>query len=1269
MTATRRGSRLGGLLALLALLLLVFGVPAALLAVAGNPLHPDLPAWRDLLSPDDGSLFLTVLVLVGWLAWASFAGSVLLETLAALRGAQAPRLPALHVQQRTAATLVAAVAALFSLGGPAMASTAPALAATVAVQPASQPLQQPTPAADAAQQLATQPAASSPAPAPRDHLVTNGESLWSIAEDELGDGARYTEIAQLNYGAPQPDGRTLGTNHWLQPGWTLKVPAATTTAGGGAAGAPAAEPQHTRTVQSGDTLSEIAQDELGQASRFPEIAAASRNVVQPDGAHLTDPDLLRPGWTVVIPGSQLAAPAVPEAAVPTPPPASAPPSPPAAAAPTQPATPEPPTPAPADERGQVDEDLPVEDQTGEAQADEHLLEQDQTEQDQTGQDQTSEAQADEDLPDQDQAEEQVAPTPTPTSQPGLVVPGQAGPSSAPTASPAPTGPTAAATDHAEQPGPADDGQSLDEQTDQQVDDDQGVDVRTVSGVGALLCAGVIALIAARRRRQQEDRHPGAELPLPSGASADVEQELRATADPLTVETVDLALRTLAHRCAQAHQPLPAVRAARLTDGQFDLYLAEPAALPAPWSGTTDATVWTLPADADELLDPATAAGVPAPYPSLVTIGHDEEDGHVLLDLEHLGALAVTGDQTTTRGILTALAVELATSRWADDLQVTLVGAGPELEDILRSGRIRYQPAIGRVLDDLARRANTDRASLAEQGVSSLQQARAAGVSPDAWTPEIVLLAGEVTDSQRQQLQDLVEQLPRVAIAAVTTGQPVGEWALCLDGQDTAVLEPIGLQIRPQLLDDATCAGLLDVLSIADEPATSALPAEPEPALVDLPPAPQTEQTEQDHHLLLDLTATPAAATRTAEHSPTRTTPATAGPTTTATATGSIRIHLVDTDDSHAPTADADAHEARVPASPGAVAVAADSQDAPAGDPTATTISASASSDAGAARPSSPAVLDEGDGVRTTGTAAAVAAGDLPHPAPASTDTSAPDSAGLTDPAVTDGPTHELGTRPAPRLLLLGRPELVQTHGPLPQSSQAKRYTELAALLALHPGLTTIRVRDLYFAGRDAQGRAPKSTTEALSRLRRWLGDDAYLPRNPKEGRYVFGADVTSDWQDFRDLLPSGARGATSDALEQALALVRGRPLPEVNPDSGVIPKQYSWAEHEVQRMRSAIVDAAHELARRRLMEGRYQAALDAVARGLLAEPGVERLWRLRIMAAHAGGDQTLAQDAVTELLDINDRHGRDLEPATSELLEQLRNPTAGHVAQLAPQAL
>jgi hypothetical protein len=42
---------------------------------------------------------------------------------------------------------------------------------------------------------------------------------------------------------------------------------------------------------------------------------------------------------------------------------------------------------------------------------------------------------------------------------------------------------------------------------------------------------------------------------------------------------------------------------------------------------------------------------------------------------------------------------------------------------------------------------------------------------DVWAPEIVLLAGEITDRQRNQLEQLTD-LPRVAMAMITNGLTV-----------------------------------------------------------------------------------------------------------------------------------------------------------------------------------------------------------------------------------------------------------------------------------------------------------------------------------------------------------------------------------------------------------------------------------------------------------------------------------------------------------------
>jgi hypothetical protein len=54
-------------------------------------------------------------------------------------------------------------------------------------------------------------------------------------------------------------------------------------------------------VRPGDCLWDIAWNELGEPERWPELYEASRRIQQPDGRHMTDPDLIYPGWLVRIP--------------------------------------------------------------------------------------------------------------------------------------------------------------------------------------------------------------------------------------------------------------------------------------------------------------------------------------------------------------------------------------------------------------------------------------------------------------------------------------------------------------------------------------------------------------------------------------------------------------------------------------------------------------------------------------------------------------------------------------------------------------------------------------------------------------------------------------------------------------------------------------------------------------------------------------------------------------------------------------------------------
>ena len=115
------------------------------------------------------------------------------------------------------------------------------------------------------------------------YTVKRGDSLWKIAEERLGDGTRYVELVALNEAVL--DGRP----DFLLPGTVLKVPIADDSSDG------------SYVVQPGDTLSEISEDQLGDADAYPSIFEASRDTVQANGAHLTDPDLILPGWKLTIP--------------------------------------------------------------------------------------------------------------------------------------------------------------------------------------------------------------------------------------------------------------------------------------------------------------------------------------------------------------------------------------------------------------------------------------------------------------------------------------------------------------------------------------------------------------------------------------------------------------------------------------------------------------------------------------------------------------------------------------------------------------------------------------------------------------------------------------------------------------------------------------------------------------------------------------------------------------------------------------------------------
>lgn len=231
---TRAVSVLKGLLALVILVALLGAVPWALWHYVGWPLPHRLPTWSQFTTTlgqhgiADATL-LKALACVVWLSWAILAVSVMVELDSAARGRAARRLAVIGPLQPVVGQLLAAivVAAVALAPRPGVTSRPLAAAVTAGRQPeavaAVALVSDPNPAPMPTTAASAQPPGGSGEVST--YVVQRNDTLWGIAERELGDPLRWTEIYALNEGRPEPGGATLDDPNWIYPGWTLVLPA------------------------------------------------------------------------------------------------------------------------------------------------------------------------------------------------------------------------------------------------------------------------------------------------------------------------------------------------------------------------------------------------------------------------------------------------------------------------------------------------------------------------------------------------------------------------------------------------------------------------------------------------------------------------------------------------------------------------------------------------------------------------------------------------------------------------------------------------------------------------------------------------------------------------------------------------------------------------------------------------------------------------------------------------------------------------------------
>jgi hypothetical protein len=219
-----------GFLALVGVVILVVGVPVALVAWVGSPLPAEMPslseigdALRDTYIPE--SFLVKALALVCWLVWTELLVSLIVEAIAYARGRKAQNVPLAGSVQRGAARLIATVALLGALiatrghSGAAHDRSAPLV-------PSLQPVSTVVIGDDLSRQDSRDGSGTlAPAAAAPVYEVQRRDTLWDIAERHLGDPFRWQEIYNLNQGRPQADGTCLTDPDLIYAGWKLDMPA------------------------------------------------------------------------------------------------------------------------------------------------------------------------------------------------------------------------------------------------------------------------------------------------------------------------------------------------------------------------------------------------------------------------------------------------------------------------------------------------------------------------------------------------------------------------------------------------------------------------------------------------------------------------------------------------------------------------------------------------------------------------------------------------------------------------------------------------------------------------------------------------------------------------------------------------------------------------------------------------------------------------------------------------------------------------------------
>jgi DNA-binding SARP family transcriptional activator len=718
--APRLASRL---ISLTGLITLLAGIPTLLLLSQATPpvgavlrelAHPG--SWtRALENPVAYDTIVRIVALIAWATWAWFAICICLELVAGLRCVPTVRLPASRYAQSLAAAMVSASLALLPV-----ARASPQLrlqtvhveqtarprvdleAATATPFPVNEPASSgfgaPS-ASDTSGRSLLAPVTDASEPATETYVVQPGDTLWSIAQRELGSPLQWREIAALNMGRPQADGSELTDAHWIYPGWVLLLPVQT-------ASSTAPAPTASVAANAVDPVtSDQSPDTSAPSTVSPRLSA--------DPARSTDPaaptdESARPLWNIRNPG--------------------------------------PPEQQMVDNAARAGiRELRAAEGLGSDLALGH--------------------------------NEKIEPI----SRRG-----------------------------------------------------HGVLRFPIAPIGyGVLGAGVLSILTKLRRAQQRRRPSGLRIVLPEEQLADLEHGLRLGADEDAVEWIDMAQRLLSARIRASTNPqadsidrLPRMIGVRLRPAVVELLLDPSCAadLPVdPFGLGPNGDSWVLDRDPrllEEFQRDPIIAGSDAALPSLVTLGRDEY-GLLLLDLEHAASVAINGSEADQ--LAQAMAVEIACSKWSDQVDLVLVGVSPDVEVF---DRVVQSPNVASIVQRLDRRVRERKALLdIVRHATNLESRFIEG--GDAWDLCVVFCMRSAADAEPEAVNELIELAGEgsfgLVVVACSSGDVVARTRIRADGGPldfrTGSLEDKHMGssvVWPQRVDEGVTQGVTSLVRLAQK---------------------------------------------------------------------------------------------------------------------------------------------------------------------------------------------------------------------------------------------------------------------------------------------------------------------------------------------------------------------------------------------------------------------------------------------------------------------